>query len=146
MDQHDQPRRLSQGLSMQQAGEETLIYDERRHLAFCLNRTSSAVWARCDGAQCAAEIAAALQTELAQPVSEDVVALALGQMEANGLLESKAHPSSEAIPAALGAISRRSMMTRLAYGAAVLLPAIAVIMAPKPAQAYNGGVDDQPSQ
>jgi len=145
MDQHGQPRRLSQGLSIQQVGDETLIYDERRHLAFCLNRASSQVWARCDGVQSAAEIAAALQAESAQPVTEQIVAMALGQMEENGLLEPEAQ-SPEAYLTPSGSISRRNMMTRLAYGAAMLLPAIAVIMAPKAAQAYGGTVDDQPYQ
>jgi len=144
MDQHDRPRRLSQGVSIQQAGDETLIYDERRHLAFCLNRISSAVWARCDGARTAAEIAAAIQSESAQPVTEEIVSLALAQLEQNGLLEAKAYSFSEADAVAPGAISRRSMMTRLAYGSAMLLPAIAMIAAPKAAQAYNGGVDDEP--
>jgi hypothetical protein len=141
MDQHDRPRRLSQGLAIQQAGEETLIYDETRHLAFCLNRTSSAVWARCDGSQSVSEIAAALQTELAQPVSEDVVSIALAQMAENGLLASTVPSYSVAELTAPGAISRRVMMTRLAYGSAMLLPAIAMIVAPKAAQAYNGCVD-----
>lgn len=138
-----QPRTVSQGLSIQQVGEETLIYDERRHLAFCLNRISSAVWKRCNGAQTVAQIAAALETELALPVSEDIVLFALAQFEKDSLLESGANLPAEVSPAILGEISRRNLMTKLGYGAAMLLPVVAMIAAPTSAQAQmgSGGAD-----
>ena len=60
MEQVYKPQRLSQDLSIQHVGDETLIYDERRHLAFCLNRISSAVWERCDGAHSVRQIAEAV--------------------------------------------------------------------------------------
>ena len=129
-----QPRRLSQELSIQCVGDETLIYDERRHVAFCLNQVSSAVWTHCDGAQSVAQIAAALRSELAQPVTEEIVDLALAQMEENGLLEPDTDSPSEAGLAAHGPISRRSLMATLGAGAVMMLPlpAIAAVMAPKP--------------
>jgi hypothetical protein len=130
-----QPRRLSQELSIQCVGDETLIYDERRHVAFCLNQVSSAVWTHCDGAQSVAQIAAALRSELAQPVTEEIVDLALAQMEENGLLEPDTDSPSEAGLAAHGPISRRSLMATLGAGAMMMLPApaIAAVVAPKAA-------------
>jgi len=131
-----QPRTVSQGLSVQYAGEETLIYDERRHLAFCLNRISSAVWQRCDGSQSVAQIAAALETELALPVTEEIVLLALAQFEKDGLLESGADSPADLNPTILSEISRRNLMMKLGYAAAMLLPVVAAV-APKPAQAQT---------
>jgi hypothetical protein len=135
------PRSLKHELSIQQVGDETLVYDERRHQAFCLNQVSSAVWAHCDGTKSASQIAAALRIQFAQPVTEEIVRLALAQMQENGLLEPSVDSQLDAGLATLGPISRRSMMTRVGAGAMMMLPAIAAVMAPKPAQAYNGGVD-----
>ena len=129
-----QPRTVNQGISIQHVGDETLIYDERRHLAFCLNRISWAVWQRCDGSRSAAQIAAALQTELALPVTEEIVQLALAQFEKDGLLESGADSPAHGNPAILGEISRRNLMMKLGYGAAMLLPVLAAV-APQPAHA-----------
>ena len=132
------PRILNQEFSIQHVGEETLVYDERRHLAFCLNRVSSAVWTHCDGTHSVPQIAAALQTEFAQPVSHEMVDLALEQMQQNGLLEP--NPHTDAVLTTPTAISRRSMMSKAGAGALVMVPMIAAIMAPKAAQAYSGGV------
>jgi hypothetical protein len=134
MSQVYQPRSLGQGLSIQTVGEETLIYDERVHRAFCLNLVSSAVWAHCDGTQSVGEIAAALCRELNQPVTDETVLLALAQMEENGLLDPGTKSPSEASVVAHGSISRRSLVATLGAGAMMLLPgpAIAAVMAPKP--------------
>jgi hypothetical protein len=133
------PRGLRQDLSIQQVGEETLVYDQRRHQAFCLNPVSSAVWMHCDGTQSVAQIAATLSSASGQPVAEEVVDLALAQMKENGLLEPHADLAAEASFATLGPISRRSMMARVGAGAVVMLPAIAMVLAPRPADASGGG-------
>jgi hypothetical protein len=142
MSQVYQPRGRRQELSIQEVGEETLIYDERIHRAFCLNQVSSAAWAHCDGTQSVGQIATALRSELAQPITEETVLLALAQMEEYGLLEPGIESPSEAIVAAQGSISRRSLMATLGAGAMMLLPApaIAAVMAPKPF-AGSGCVD-----
>jgi|SRR5271165_1963333 len=142
MSQVYRPRGLRQELSTQKVGEETLIYDERIHRAFCLNQVSSAVWTHCDGTQSVREIAAALRSELAQPMTEETVLLALAQMEEYGLLEPGTESPSDAILAAQSPISRRSLMATLGAGAMMLLPApaIAAVMAPKPF-AGSGCVD-----
>lgn len=139
MHQVYQPRGLRQELSIQQVGDETLIYDERRHKACCLNLVSSAVWKYCDGTQSVTQIAAALSADLSKPATEEIVRLALAQMEENGLLEPHPHLPAEASLAGLGPISRRSMMAKVGAGAAVMLPAIAMVLAPRPADASAGG-------
>lgn len=133
-----QPRKVSQDLSIQHVGEETLIYDEARHLAYCLNRVSSAVWNRCDGAHSVAQMVAELGAEFGQPVNEEVVELALDQMEKDHLIEPR---SAEPVSAELlDLASRRQLLVKLGVGAAMMLPFIAIIAAPKAAQAYFGRV------
>lgn len=135
------PERLTQDLLIQHVGDETLIYDEGRHLAFCLNRLSSAVWQRCDGIYTPAQIATALETEMAQPVTEDDVLTALEQMQGNGLIKPAPTAAKEVAPVPASLFSRRELMTKLAVGTAVAAPFIAVIAAP-PATvaAYDGEV------
>ena len=139
-----QPRKVSQDLSIQHVGEETLIYDETRHLAYCLNRVSSAVWNRCDGAHSVPAIAAALTAQFGQTVSEEIVALALGQLEKDHLLEPASGEPGLAEPVSaelLALASRRQLLIKLGVGAAMMLPFIAIVAAPKAAQAYFGSVD-----
>jgi hypothetical protein len=135
------PIRLTQSIIEQHVADETLLYDEQRHLAFCLNRTSAAVWALCDGNHSVAQMAAALTTRFAEPVTEEVVLVALAQLRRDGLL-AKTQVVNE-IPAAI--LSRRSMVGRIGMGSALLLPVVAAIAAPRAAQAYNGCVDCTPS-
>ena len=63
------PRRIEEELSVQQVGTETLVYDERRHKAFCLNQSSSVIWRLCDGRHSIAQIAAAASCELSTSLS-----------------------------------------------------------------------------
>jgi hypothetical protein len=71
------PLRITRNVSTQQVGLETLVYDERRHRAFCMNATSSAVWRECNGARTTGQIAERTSVELSTPVSEEMVQLAV---------------------------------------------------------------------
>ncbi len=129
-------RRVDSRTSVQQVGEETLVYDERSHKAFCLNRPSAAVWRLCDGARTEAEIAEAATRELAEPVSAELVRFALEQLRHDGLVEG--------LPAALPVLSRRAMVEKLGVRALLLLPGVAAVLVPEPARAVSGvvtGVD-----
>ncbi len=127
------PKRVTQNLSVQQVSAETLVYDELRHRAFCLNRTSSAIWRMCDGSHAAAQMAEAAALELGAPVSEDLVRFALAELRRDGLVE------AELAPAVYAGISRRRMMRTLG-ASALLLPGIAAV-APLPAAAQYGCFD-----
>ncbi len=138
------PIRLTQHVVIQEVGDETLVYDERRHTAFCLNQIASAVWNQCDGQQDATQIAERVTGLLARPVTTEIVEFSLAQLSNDGLLQ---RPFANAT-AEVAAISRRSLMARAGAGAVMLLPVVAAVMAPRAAQAYNGGVDlptDDPS-
>jgi hypothetical protein len=135
MNYQEMPRNMRQDICIEQIGSETLLYDERRHKAFCLNAMSAAVWQKCDGAHTIEQIAAAITLELAMPVSEELVQFTLGELRRDGLIE------AATIPTVMPEISRRDMMQKLGFRAALLLPVVAMVVAPKAAHATSGSVD-----
>jgi hypothetical protein len=134
------PCRIREQISIQQIGTETLVYDERRHLAFCLNESSSAIWHLANGDRSIIQIAAAASLQLKSQVNEELVMFAIKELQRDGLIQ--------ATPVAEGGktISRRAMLRRLGVGGAMLLPAVSAIVAPTAAQAYGGCVDCSSSQ
>ena len=114
---------------VQELPGETLVYDLRQHKAHCLNQTAALVWSHCDGETDAATIATLLGTELHRAIDEDVVWLALKQLQKVGLLEREA--------VAVGAksnVSRREVMRRLGAATALALPLVTSVVAPTAAQ------------
>ncbi len=129
------PLRLQQGITTQRVGNEILLYDERRHQAFCLNPTSACVWDHCDGEHTIAQLAAAATRSLDASIGEDLVSLALEDFRRDGLLETEVKPMPNP------EVSRRAMMQSLGASAILLVPVVAVVLAPKAAQAYGGCFD-----
>jgi hypothetical protein len=125
------PRRIQEPVSIQKIGTETLVYDERRHQAFCLNESSSAIWLLADGERTITKISAAASLQLKTPVSQDLVLFAIEELRRDGLIESSS--VAEAAPV----LSRRVMLQRLGVSGALLLPMIAAVLAPTAAQAYG---------
>jgi hypothetical protein len=127
-----------QGLVVRELGDETLVYDRARHQAHCLNRTAGAVFRLCDGTREVSAIASALEGTGPPPAREALVAEALEQLAAGGLLEGPAEGSSPAAAGPVpesGNLGRRELLLRL--GPTLLLPAIVSIVAPTPAQAAS---------
>lgn len=133
------PRSLQENLSIQQIGTETLVYDERRHKAFCLNETSSAIWRLANGERNVGQISSEAIIALKVPISPEVVSFALDELRREGLVEFTLSPACGP------AISRRIMLRQLGVGAALLVPTVAAIVAPTAAQAYSGCVDCAPT-
>jgi len=124
------PRMREQGLVVDELPDEVLVYDLDRHKAHCLNRTAALVWRRCDGKTRPAEIARRLQGELDQPFNEDLVWLALRQLNQINLL---AEPVG--LPPKLAGMSRREMVRTLGIAAAVAVPLVTSIVSPTAVQA-----------
>jgi hypothetical protein len=118
------------GLVIDDLPDEVLIYDLERHEAHCLNRSAALVWRSCDGKRAPAEIARRLSAELDAPFSEELVRLALQQLEKFHLLE-----HSATAPAQFPLLSRRQMVRRLGIATAVAVPLITSIVAPTSVQA-----------
>ena len=113
-------------LVVQELPDEVLVYDLERHKAHCLNKTSAMVWKRCDGRTTVAEMTRRLGRELAAPVDDDVVWLALGQLRRFHLLEEGS--------GSVGSlkVSRRDLVRKY-LPAALAVPLILSVPAPTPA-------------
>jgi hypothetical protein len=140
MDRREAPRRIKEQISVQTVAAETLVYDERRHMAFCLNRSCSTIWRLATGVHTIGAISQAASIELGAPISEEFVSFAVVEMRRDGLIE----PSCAAVAAE--PVSRRVLLQRLGAGGAMLLPAVAAILAPTAAQAYSGCFDCSDSE
>jgi hypothetical protein len=114
------------GLLIRELPGELLVYDRERHQAHCLNRTAASVFRHSDGICTVADLALALAPEAEPRAAASLVTLALGMLHDAGLLRD-----------APGAVrrSRRDVVRRVGLGAALLLPAVASVVAPTPAEA-----------
>lgn len=131
------PRRRQEGLIVDELPEEVLVYDLDRHKAHCLNETAALVWKHCDGRTTAQTIARRLQSELDQPFSEQLVWMALRQLNKSHLLE-----ESVGLPEQIAGVSRREIVRAMGVAAAVSVPLITSIMSPTAVQAstcFGGG-------
>jgi hypothetical protein len=128
------PKMRRQGLVIDELPDEVLVYDLDRDQAHCLNRTAALVWQSCDGNTTPSEIARQLKLELdadgKKDSREDLVWLALAQLERNNLLE-----QSVAVPSEFARLSRRRMIRGLGLAAAVAVPLVSSIVAPTAVEA-----------
>ena len=123
------PRALTNDLVIRELDDETLVYDTERDKAHCLNRTAAMVWKQCDGSTTAKEALRSLNSAFSVPVDEDVIWLAVKQLERFHLVEA---------PKKLPSASRRELMLKYAP-AALALPVIMSITAPTPAGTSSCG-------
>ena len=124
------PRARQEGLVVQEMPDELLIYDLVRHKAHCLNETAALVWKRCDGKTSVKQLVHVLRTERDAAADESMVWMAFDQLAKAHLL----HGESLAWSGASG-ISRRQVIKRIGAAAAVSLPLVTSIVAPRAVQA-----------
>jgi hypothetical protein len=124
------PKARAAGLIVQELPGELLVYDQERHKAHCLNNTALLVWRGCDGQTSLAGIARLVSAKLDTPIDEEVVRMAMEKLDSCHLLDE----SSRMAQPARGQ-SRREVLRRIGITAAVALPAITSIVAPRAAQA-----------
>jgi len=111
-------------LVVQELPDEVLVYDLKSHKAHCLNKTSAFIWNHCDGQTTADEIAKLMEKEFQTPVSQDAVWFALDKLGKADLLQNRI-----VLPPAQSAMSRRSAIRRLGFGA-LLVPVVMTIVSP----------------
>jgi Coenzyme PQQ synthesis protein D (PqqD) len=126
------PRARKDKLIIKELPDETLVYDLESDKAHCLNATAARVWKHCDGTTSVGEIAASLNDGIATEPNEDVVWLALDQLEEFQLLS-----QSITKPMRLAGISRRQLMRTLGFTAALSIPLISSIIVPTAVQAAS---------
>jgi hypothetical protein len=127
------PHARVDGLVVSEVDDEVLVYDLNSHKAHSLNRTTALVWRHCDGQTTVGAVAGLLRRELQAPVDEDVVWMALHQLNGAKLLQEQ-----QELPADAPRYSRQDML-RKAGVALVVLPALASIVAPTAAAAASCG-------
>jgi len=119
------PKARTADIVTQNLKTEVLIYDLKTNQAFCLNETLAKVFNACDG-----------QTPLeslkrASHFTDDLIHLALAELEANELLEDYANDH-------FAGMSRREVVRRVGLASMIALPLIAGITAPVAADAASG--------
>ncbi|HWO01129.1 MAG TPA: PqqD family peptide modification chaperone [Blastocatellia bacterium] len=133
------PRAIKEGLVVQEMPNELLVYDLVRNKAHCLNQTAALVWKRCDGKTSVKQMVRLLEKDTECPIDEAVVWLAFDQLAKANLLQGQAGKWSGA-----PGISRREVMRRIGLAAAVSLPIVTSIVAPKAVAAINCRTSGQP--
>ncbi|HYV00292.1 MAG TPA: hypothetical protein VE977_15790 [Pyrinomonadaceae bacterium] len=116
------PRARRSGLIIEELPGEVLVYDSDRDSALCLNHVAAQVWKLCDGKTTPARMGRLIEKQLQVTGGEEVVALALEQLEKSQLLTGKLEPQ-------LLGISRRDLVRRVGIAAA-LVPVITSILVP----------------
>jgi hypothetical protein len=101
-----------------------LVYDLDTNKAHCLNKTAATVWQACNGTNSISDIA----TIVGSGASDELVWLAIDQLNENNLLETK-------IKADFAGQSRRDVLKKIGLAAVIALPIVASLVAPKSAMA-----------
>ncbi|MGI8838459.1 MAG: PqqD family protein [Pyrinomonadaceae bacterium] len=128
------PRARKDRLIIKDLPDETLVYDLENDKAHCLNVTSALVWKHCDGHNSVSDISQILAEETKTKANDNIVWLALDQLEKFNLLT-----EGLATPAHFAGMSRRQWVRNVGF-AAIALPIIASIAAPT-AQAQGSCVN-----
>ena len=128
---HSLPKARKNDLVTRQVPGELLIYDLKRHKAFCLNDTAASVWTSCNGKRTVKDLALELEKDQHTRVDDKVIWLALDQLEKSNLLQ-----SSVVRPLGFAPISRRSLL-RAGIITAVTLPVVTMIISPTAVQAAS---------
>lgn len=124
------PRARSDGLVIKKLPDEVLVYDMETNQAHCLNQAAALVWSHCDGRNSVEGIAGLVETEAEGIFTEEVVWLALAQLERFSLLEERIE-----VPRGITVLSRRELGRRLGLATVTALPFILTIVAPEAASA-----------
>lgn len=124
------PLRRRSGLVVEDFYGELLVYDLERHAAHCLNETAACVWKSSNGKRSVAELASMLYRKFGQAVDEDVVLLALFQLDKFHLLERAERERVWTVT-----VSRRELVRKLALTTLVAVPLVTTMAAPTAADA-----------
>jgi hypothetical protein len=122
------PTARKSGLVVQEVPDEVLIFDLESKKAHCLNLTAATVWKSCDGKTSIQEIASILEKQSGKGVTDDLVWLAIDQLDENRLLEGN-------VPSRFSGQSRREVIKKIGLASMIAIPVVASLVAPKNAMA-----------
>ena len=118
------PTARTNGLVVQDVPDEVLVYDLESNKAHCLNQTAAMVWKACDGKTSVSDIARSIGSQTGEKVADDLVWLAIDQLQENSLLEVQ-------VPTKFAGQSRREALKKIGMASMIALPIIASLAAPK---------------
>ena len=121
---NNNPLARQKGLVVQEMPDEVLVYDLDSNKAHCLNQSAALVWKSCDGNNSVADIMREFESNGGGKVSEDLVWLAIDQLNEKGLLEGEIAPRFQGQ-------SRRQVIKTIGLASMVALPVIASLVAPQ---------------
>ena len=124
MNNPNNPLARQKGLVVQEMPDEVLVYDLDSNKAHCLNQTSALVWKSCDGNNSVLDIVRQFESNSGGKVSEDLVWLAIDQLNENGLLEGQ-------MPARFQGQTRRQVIKTIGLASMVALPVVASLVTPQ---------------
>lgn len=124
MNNSDFPTARTAGLVVQEVPDEVLVYDLERERAHCLNQTAAMVWRACDGNTSVKEIGHVIGSKTGHPVSDDLVWLAIDQLNEHDLLTAEIKPK-------FAGESRREVLKKIGLASMIALPIIASLAAPQ---------------
>ncbi len=128
MNNPQKPVARQQGLVIQELPDEILVFDLETNKAHCLNQTAAFVWKSCDGEKSVTDIVRLLGVESGNPVPEDLVWLAIDQLNENNLLTGQAKPDFKNQ-------TRREIIKKVGLAAVIALPLVSSLVAPTAALA-----------
>src|SRR5689334_12233051 len=108
------PSARRQGIVIKQLDTEILVYDTERNQAHCLNKAAALVWEHCDGNRTISDFCNLLDGENATTNKEQIVWIALTELEKAGLLNKPI-----AKPPSIKGLTRRQLIK--AAGVAALV-------------------------
>lgn len=127
------PKTRNENIVVQEMENEILIYDLQTNKAFCLNETPAIIYNLCNGKKSVAEINQALNKTLNQPISEELIWLALDNFKKDNLLA-----ENENIEIDFNGLNRRQVIKKVGLASMVALPIVSSIVAPTAAHAASG--------
>lgn len=133
---NSKPESRTQDIVVQKLEDEVLVYDLLKNKAFCLNETSAIIWQLCDGKKNTKEIADEASKKLNSKVSDEMVGLALEQLNKDELLENNQYSFNY-----LNGLSRREAIRKIGFTSLVALPIISSLVAPNALHAASGCPD-----
>ena len=124
------PVARKEGLVIQETTDEVLVYDLNSNKAHCLNQTAAFVWKSCDGNNSVTEITKAFESAVGSTVQEDLIWLAIDQLNEKNLLEKEMKSN-------FAGRSRRDVIKKIGLAAVIALPVVASLTAPTSAMAAS---------
>jgi len=106
---------------LKSVGEQLVVYDRKRRRLHVLSRSAALVWEHCDGRRDVAQLAEIVSREFGTSADDQVVLVALQQLDAAGLLSARQESALLS-----NSVTRRDWMTQALGGlaAGVVLPVV----------------------